>query len=369
MSDSLPMAGANVQVNAAGLSKADYRGAPSTLCVGCGHNSIANQIVSVCYEMNIVPENILKFSGIGCSSKSPTYFLNRTFGFNGLHGRMPSVATGALFGDRSMRGLGVSGDGDSASIGMGQFKHVMRRNVNMVYIVENNGVYGLTKGQFSATADKGLELKKQGTNMYLPVDICMEALASRATFIARLFAGNAKQVKEVLKAAMAHRGIAVIDIISPCVTFNNQENTYYSYDFGKANEEMMHEVSFQQADPSFHQGSEGSSISYIPPKPEIMLEADMIEGEIREVKLHDGSSIQLKNLEKGYNPTNRMEAMRVLEEAQENNWLLTGIIYIDPSKPALTELSNLVDTPLNRLTEKDLRPAPETMAKINSLMF
>jgi 2-oxoglutarate ferredoxin oxidoreductase subunit beta len=352
------------QVNTVGLTKNDYRGAPSTLCVGCGHNSIANQISAVCFEMNILPENIIKFSGIGCSSKSPTYFLGRSFGFNSLHGRMPSIATGALFGDYRLRGLGVSGDGDSASIGMGQFKHVMRRNVNMVYIVENNGVYGLTKGQFSATADKGLELKKQGTNMYLPVDICQEALASRATFIARLFAGNAKQVKEVLKAALSHRGIAVIDIISPCVTFNNQENTYYSYDFGKANEEPLHDI-------SFHAASEGggSSISYVPHKPEIALEADMVDGEIREVKLHDGSSIVLKTLEKNYNPTNRIEAMRVLEEAQQNNWLLTGIIYVETGKPALTELSNLTETPLNRLTEQDLRPAPETIKKINDLMF
>ncbi len=364
MGTNLPMAGAAAQVNAAGLSKNDYRGAPSTLCVGCGHNSIANQIVAVCYEMNVVPENIVKFSGIGCSSKSPTYFLNRSFGFNSLHGRMPSIATGALFADYRLRGLGVSGDGDSASIGMGQFKHVMRRNVNMVYIVENNGVYGLTKGQFSATADKGLELKKQGTNMYLPVDICMEALASRATFIARLFAGNAKQVKEVLKAALAHRGIAVLDIISPCVTFNNQENTYYSYDFGKEHEEPLHDI-------SFHTASDlgGSSISFVPAKPEITLEADMVDGEIREVKLHDGSSIVLKTLDKGYDPTNRADAMRVLEEAQANNWLLTGMIYVDPSKPALTELSNLSETPLNRLQEKDLRPAPETIKKINDLMF
>jgi len=364
MGTNLPMAGAAAQVNAAGLSKNDYRGAPSTLCVGCGHNSIANQIISVCYEMNVVPEKLVKFSGIGCSSKSPTYFLNRSFGFNSLHGRMPSIATGALFADYRLRGLGVSGDGDSASIGMGQFKHVMRRNVNMVYIVENNGVYGLTKGQFSATADKGLALKKQGTNLYLPVDICMEALASRATFIARLFAGNAKQVKEVLKAALAHRGIAVIDIISPCVTFNNQENTYYSYDFGKANEEPLHDI-------SFHTASDlgGSSISFVPPKPEIQLEADMVDGEIREVKLHDGSAIVLKSLEKDYNPTDRVQAMRVLEEAAENNWLLTGIIFVDPSKPALTELSNLTETPLNRLTEKELRPGPETMKKINDLMF
>ncbi len=220
MTDTLPMAGANIQVNAVGLSKNDYRGNPSTLCQGCGHNSISNQIISALYEMNISPDSVAKFSGIGCSSKSPTYFLNRSFGFNGLHGRMPSVATGALFGDQNIRGIGVSGDGDTASIGMGQFKHAVRRNVNMVYIVENNGVYGLTKGQFSATAEVGLSLKKQGVNQYLPIDICMEAIASNATFVARSFAGDPKQVKELLKAALAHNGVAVLDIISPCVNFN-----------------------------------------------------------------------------------------------------------------------------------------------------
>ena len=228
MTQPLPMAGAQANVNLAGLAKNDYRGNPTTLCQGCGHNSISNQIISAIYEMNVVPETMVKFSGIGCSSKSPTYFLNRSFGFNSLHGRMPSIATGALFGDQTLKGLGVSGDGDTASIGMGQFKHLVRRNVNMVYIVENNGVYGLTKGQFSATAEKGLTLKKQGVNQYMAVDICMEALASNATFIARSFAGNPKQVKELLKAALAHKGIAVLDIISPCVTFNNQANAYHS---------------------------------------------------------------------------------------------------------------------------------------------
>src|SRR5512145_630165 len=229
MTQPLPMAGANPNANLAGLAKTDYRGAPTTLCQGCGHNSISNQIVTALYEMNIVPEDVVKFSGIGCSSKSPTYFLNRSFGFNGLHGRMPPVATGALFGDHRLKGIGLSGDGDSASIGMGQFKHIVRRNVNMVYIVENNGVYGLTKGQFSATAEVGLSLKKQGVNQIQPIDICLEALASNATFVGRSFAGNPKQVKELLKAAMAHRGIAVLDIVSPCVTFNNQDTAYHSY--------------------------------------------------------------------------------------------------------------------------------------------
>ncbi len=351
MTETLPMAGATANVNLAGLSKNDYRGAPSTLCQGCGHNSISNQIIAALYEMNTVPEDVMKFSGIGCSSKSPTYFLNRTFGFNSLHGRMPSIATGALFGNAQMKGIGVSGDGDSASIGMGQFKHIMRRNVNMVYIVENNGVYGLTKGQFSATAEKGLQLKKQGENPYMPVDICMEALVSNATFVARSFAGNPKQVKEILKAALAHEGIAVLDIISPCVTFNNQENAFHSYAWGKDHEEPLHEI------------------SYIAPRSEIILEREMEEGEIREVAMHDGSTVILKNLEKGYDPTNRYEALRVMEEAQRNNWLVTGLLYINTTKPTLTSIYDLVETPLNRLTEVDLRPARSAIDKVNALMF
>jgi 2-oxoglutarate/2-oxoacid ferredoxin oxidoreductase subunit beta len=351
MNQPLPMAGAPANTNAAGLTKNDYRGAPSTLCQGCGHNSISNQIVTALYEMNIVPEDVMKFSGIGCSSKSPTYFLNRTFGFNSLHGRMPSIATGALFADAHMKGIGVSGDGDTASIGMGQFKHVMRRNVNMVYIIENNGVYGLTKGQFSATAEKGLQLKKQGENPYMPVDICMEALVSNATFVARSFAGNPKQVKELLKAALSHKGIAILDIISPCVTFNNQDNAYHSYAWGKDHEEPLHEI------------------SYIAPRNEIMLEREMMEGEIREVAMHDGSTVILKNLEKGYDPTDRIEALRVMEEAQRNNWLVTGLLYLNTTKPTLTSIYNLVDTPLNRLTEADLRPDRAMIDKVNALMF
>ena len=353
MTQPLPMAGtpANANVNLAGLAKNDYRGNPTTLCQGCGHNSISNQIISSMYELKVVPEEVIKFSGIGCSSKSPTYFLNRSFGFNSLHGRMPSIATGALFSDHTLKGIAVSGDGDSASIGMGQFKHVMRRNVDMVYIVENNGVYGLTKGQFSATAEKGLNLKKQGANQYMPIDICMEALASNATFVARSFAGNAKQVKELIKAAMSHNGIAVLDIISPCVTFNNQDTAYHSYAWGKEHEEPLHDI------------------TYIAPRNEIILEREMEAGEIREVAMHDGSVVVLKNLEKHYNPTDRFEAMRVLAEAQQNNWLATGLIYIETGRPSLTETYNLVDQPLNRLEQADLRPAPEMIDKINALMF
>ena len=351
MAEPLPMAGPATQVNLAGLTKNEYRGNPSTLCQGCGHNSISNQIVSALFEMNIVPEDIVKFSGIGCSSKSPTYFLNRSFGFNGLHGRMPPVATGALFGDYRLKGIGISGDGDSASIGMGHFKHVIRRNPNMLYIVENNGVYGLTKGQFSATAEVGLSLKHQGINPYMPVDICMEALAANATFVARSFAGDPKQVKSLLKAGLAHNGIAVLDIISPCVTFNNESNAFHSYTWGKDHEEPLHDI------------------TYIAPRNEIILEDEMKEGEVREVTLHDGSVVVLKKLEKDYDPTSRFEALRILAEAQRNNWMVTGLLYVETGQATLTERHNLVETPLNRLNESDLRPSPVAIDKVNALMF
>jgi len=351
MAQPLPVAGANVQVNLTGLSRNDYRGAPSTLCQGCGHNSIASQIIAACYDMNIVPENVVKFSGIGCSSKSPTYFLGRSFGFNSLHGRMPSIATGALFADRTVKGISVSGDGDSANIGIGQFKHMMRRNANMLYIIENNGVYGLTKGQFSATADIGLPLKKQGTNEYTPIDICEEALIANASFVARSFAGNPKQVKELLKAALSHKGIAVIDIISPCVTFNNQDDHLHSYAWGKDHEQPLQEI------------------SYVPPREEIMLQADMQDGDIVEVALHDGSLIRLKAIDPGYDATSKLAALTMLEKAREENLLVTGLIYIDEKKPDMIAMHDLSDRPLNRMTESDLRPARETIAKINDLMF
>jgi 2-oxoglutarate ferredoxin oxidoreductase subunit beta len=338
-----------VQVNLANLSKSDYRGAQSTLCQGCGHNSIASQIIAACYELNIVPENLVKFSGIGCSSKSPTYFLGRSFGFNGLHGRMPSLATGALFADTSLLGLGVSGDGDTASIGMGQFKHIMRRNVPMVYVVENNGVYGLTKGQFSATAEEGLSLKKQGQNRYMPVDIVWEAVVANASFVARSFAGDPKQVKELLKAAMSHKGIAILDIISPCVTFNNQDVSHHSYTWGREHEVALHEL------------------SYVPPAEDILV--DYEEGTAIEVEMHDGSQILLRKLEHDYDPTDRAGILCMLEEANRLGELITGLIYINPGQKSLFDMYNLVDEPLNRLTEERLRPPKETIAELNAMMF
>ncbi len=340
------------KINLAGMSRADYRGAPSTLCQGCGHNSIASQIIAACYELNIVPENVVKFSGIGCSSKSPTYFLSRSFGFNGLHGRMPSLALGALFADTSLRGMGISGDGDTASIGMGQFKHLMRRNMPMVYIVENNGVYGLTKGQFAPTAEMGLKLKREGTNLYKPVDICKEAVVSNASFVARSFAGDPRQVKELLKAAMRHHGLAVLDIISPCVTFNNQDESVHSYAWGKEHEVRLHDIAFLP----------------VPARDEITVE-DFEEGTVRDVELHDGSMIKLKKLETDYDPTDRWNALRVMEDADRNNYMVTGLIYVDVNAPTMFDLYDLPEQALNRMTEAQLRPPRESIDRINAMMF
>jgi len=328
------------------FTKEDYRGRPSTLCRGCGHNSIANMIIRACLELKMDPKKIVKFSGIGCSSKSAAYFLENSFGFNSLHGRMPSVAEGALFADTSLKGIGVSGDGDTANIGLGQFKHLVRRNVPMVYIVENNGVYGLTKGQFSATAEKGLTLKRQGENPYLPVDIAMEAISANASFVARSFAGDPKQLKELIKAAISHDGTAVLDIISPCVTFNNQDYSLHSYSWGKGHEAPLHELEF------------------VPPRDEITIE-DFERGAVKEVTMHDGSVIVFKKLEKEYDPTNRTEAVRMLEEAIRRNWLITGLIYIDPDSPTIFDMYSLGEGPMNREKSENLRPDRKSLELIN----
>jgi 2-oxoglutarate ferredoxin oxidoreductase subunit beta len=343
------MAEKKVKQNELGLTKEDYKGQKTTLCLGCGHNAIVGQIISACFELNIPPERVVKVSGIGCSSKAPTYFMNRSFGFNGLHGRMPSLVTGALFGDTSLIGIGVSGDGDTASIGMGQFKHVTRRNLPLLYIVANNGVYGLTKGQFSATAEQGLALKKQGQNRYVPVDIVWEAIAGRASFVARTFSGDPQQLKALIKAGLHHRGIAVIDVISPCVTFNNQDDSYHSYAWGKTHEVALHELSF------------------VPPVKAIKVQYE--KGEILEVPLYDGTHIILKKLGQDYEPTDRVRALQMLEDANRKNELITGLIYINPKQKSLFDLYDLPETPLNRLPIEKLRPSPESLEEINQLMF
>lgn len=337
--------------NKIGLTKSDYRGAPTTLCAGCGHNSINNQIMSAAFELDIIPEHIVKFSGIGCSSKSPTYFLSRSFGFNSLHGRMPTVATGAMFGDHNLKAIAMSGDGDTSNIGMGHFKHVMRRNLPLVYIVANNGVYGLTKGQFSATAELGLRLKNQGENFYMPIDIVLEALASSATFVARSFAGDASQVKELIKAAMSHNGIAVLDIISPCVTFNNRDESHHSYSWGREHREMIHDF------------------NYIPKKQEIMIEEEFPEGGIQQVTMHDGSKIVLQKLDIDYDPTDRINAIKTVQEANKDDVLLTGLIFVDTSSNSLVDFYELSDKPLNRMLQNELRPSAEALKKINVRMF
>jgi 2-oxoglutarate/2-oxoacid ferredoxin oxidoreductase subunit beta len=338
------------RTNEIGLTFTDYKGLASTLCKGCGHDSISSQVISVAYEMNIRPHQIIKLSGIGCSSKSPAYFLGRSHGFNAVHGRMPTIATGALLANHQLLAIGVSGDGDTASIGMGHFKHLMRRNVRLVYIVENNGVYGLTKGQFSATAEHGLALKYAGVNELPPTDLCMEAIIGGCGFVARSFSGDPKQVRELLKAALAHRGTAMLDIISPCVTFNNRDDSPKSYSWGKEHEEPLHEIAF------YAQG-------FVPPQEEIMVEGHDA-GEMRLVPMHDGSVIQLRKVEEDYDPTDRMGALHRLEWAQQKGEFITGLIYYDGQRPSLAELSNLPDTPLARLPEEKLRPSATALAEV-----
>jgi 2-oxoglutarate ferredoxin oxidoreductase subunit beta len=330
--------------NLIGLTRMDYKGRQTTLCQGCGHNSISSQIMAAAYENSIKPEKIIKISGIGCSSKSPAYFMSRSHGFNSLHGRMPSVATGAVVVNRELTAIGVSGDGDTASIGIGQFIHLLRRNLPMVYIVENNGVYGLTKGQFSATADKGQVLKKIGENPFLPVDVCMEALVANCGFVARSFAGDPKQVRELIKAALSFKGTAVLDIISPCVTFNNRDESTKSYVWGKEHQAPIHDV------------------TYVPRYEEI--EVVYSPGERTNVEMHDGSLLMLKKLERDYDPTDRQAAMLILEETRARQVLITGLIYINKDQPSLQEVEGLVDTPLTKLKEEDLRPSPESLLEV-----
>src|SRR5579859_5451619 len=302
----------NPKVNHIGLPILDYRGGKSTLCAGCGHNAISERIIDAMYEMGVEPERVMKMSGIGCSSKSPAYFMSRSHSFNSVHGRMPSVSTGAHLANHTNMMLGVSGDGDTASIGVGQFVHLMRRNLPIIYIIEDNGVYGLTKGQFSATADQGSKLKTGVINDLPAIDTCALAIQLGATFVGRSFSGDKKQLLTMLKAAMAHKGTVMLDVISPCVTFNDHEGSTRSYKYMQEHEEAIAEVGFV---PSF----EEIDVEYDP-------------GTTIDVKMHDGSSLRLKKLHEDYNTADRAHAVKTLMEAHEKGEVLTGVFYIDTKR-------------------------------------
>src|SRR5437764_8879709 len=329
------------KTNRIGLSVIEYRGGKSTLCAGCGHNAISERIIDALYEMGVQPERVAKLSGIGCSSKSPAYFLSRAHSFNSVHGRMPSVATGTVLANRGLMALGVSGDGDTASIGIGQFIHLMRRNLPIVYIIEDNGVYGLTKGQFSPTADLGSKLKTGVVNELPPIDTCALAVELGATFVGRSFSGDKKQLLALLKAALAHRGTVMLDVISPCVTFNDHEGSTKSYAYAKDHDDPLEEVTFV---PFF----EDITVDYEP-------------GTAQEVTMHDGSKLVLKKLEQDYDPTDKIGALKRLHETARRGEFATGLIYIEPDRDDFLELLNVVDEPLATLPSDRIRPGREAL--------
>ncbi len=333
-----------IPTNRIGLTKADYKGGASTLCDGCGHDAITSQIISAFYELGVEPHMVAKLSGIGCSSKTPAYFLNRSHGINAVHGRMPSVATGAGMANTSLRLIGVSGDGDTASIGLGQFCHLLRRNLSMIYIVENNGVYGLTKGQFSATADYGSKLKTGVVNELPPIDLCGLAIELGCGFVARTFAGDPKQLVALLKAAASYQGTALLDIISPCVTFNNHEGSTKSYKYAKEMDTPLHELGF------------------IPFYEQITVDYDA--GTTHDVQLHDGSHLRLKKIHQDYDPTDRLLAINTIQKANAEKQFLTGLLYIDEKKPDFKTVMQMVDQPLALLGQDKLRPAKAALDEI-----
>lgn len=334
--------------NALGFTRADYEGAVSTLCAGCGHDSISAAIVQACFELDLPPHRLAKLSGIGCSSKTPTYFLGASHGFNSVHGRMPSVLTGANLANRDLVYLGVSGDGDSASIGVGQFVHAMRRGVNMLYIVENNGVYGLTKGQFSATADRGSKSKKGAVNPDDPIDLVSLALQMGATFVGRGFSGDKAQLVPLIKAALRHRGAAFLDVLSPCVTFNNHAGSTKSYDYVREHNEAVNRPDF------------------VPHREEIT--AAVAPGTLREVTLHDGSVVRLRAVDGDYDVNDRIAAMNHLAERQAEGEIVTGLLYVEPDAGDLHDRLNTVDRPLNRLDDVELCPGAEALERINAAL-
>src|SRR4029079_3669878 len=335
----------SLPTNKMGYTRRDYEAAVSTLCAGCGHDSISAAIIQACFQLDLPPHRIAKLSGIGCSSKTPTYFLGNSHGFNSVHGRMPSVLTGANLANRDLIYLGVSGDGDSASIGLGQFAHCIRRGVNMVYIVENNGVYGLTKGQFSATADKGSKSKRGAVNTDSPIDLVAMALQLGASFVARSFSGDKSQLVPLIKAAIQHKGAAFIDVVSPCVAFNNHSGSTKSYDYVREHNEAVNRLDFIS-------GRDEITTDYAP-------------GTVTTVTQHDGSVLRLRKLDPDYDATDRLKAMDYIQQHHARGEVVTGLLCVDPESSDLHEHLNTVDAPLNRLTERELCPGSVALEKIN----
>ncbi|HWP56532.1 MAG TPA: 2-oxoacid:ferredoxin oxidoreductase subunit beta [Candidatus Acidoferrales bacterium] len=340
---------AEAKVNRINLTEKDYEGAPSTMCRGCGHDAISASIMRAFYSSSIDPRKVIKLSGIGCSSKTPAYFMSQSFGFNAVHGRMSAVATGANLANRNLIPIGVSGDGDTGAIGLGNFCHMMRRNVNITYIIENNGVYGLTKGQFSATADKGTVMKGGKVNDIPPIDLAELAIILGATYVARSFSGDRKQLAPLIQGAVAHKGSAVLDVLSPCVTFNNHEGSTKSLKYIKEHLDPVHDIDF------------------IPPFENI--EVDYEEGTDQEVELHDGSRIILHKLGRNYDPTSKMGALQAIHAAVAEGKFLTGLIYYDPSRPEFAEEMDLCDTPLAELGQEDLQPSVEDLDRVNGQLM
>ncbi len=338
------MSTATKKTNRVGLTMTEYKGAPSTLCAGCGHDAISSQIVRAFFQMGVEPHRVIKMSGIGCSSKTPAYFLGRSHGFNSVHGRMPSVATGAVVANRSLICIGVSGDGDTASIGLGQFCHMLRRNIPMVYVLENNGVYGLTKGQFSATADRGSRLKTGSINDLPPIDICKLAIEMGCSYVARSFAADPRQLVALLEGALSHRGTAVIDVLSPCVTFNDHDGSTKSYQWGKEHEELLHQIDF---------------IPHFEPLPAV----DYAAGQAVDVELHDGSRLRLRKVDRDYDPRVNSQAFKMLRETREAGEFLTGLIFINPTVDDFIERLDLVETPLAALPVERIKPGRDAMAE------
>ena len=338
------MAPVSVKTNPLGLTREDYKGLATTLCAGCGHNSITNHIVKALYDHGVDPYRLAKMSGIGCSSKATAYFVERSHAFNAVHGRMPAVTTGAAVADRDLVLLGISGDGDTASIGLGQFCHLLRRNVDCTYVVENNGVYGLTKGQFSATADPGSVQRKGTVNQLETIDIAGLAVQLGASFVARSFSGDGQQLVPLLRAALSHRGTAVLDVVSPCVTFNDHEGSTKSYQYVKEHEVVLQELDF------------------IPQQEELTVEYS--EGTTTDVELHDGSHLRLRKLSHQHNPQDRLGALRVIDQGRLSGEVVTGLLYVRPEAPDLCSREHLPAAPLRDLGEAELRLSPQQFASL-----